>query len=110
MLEGGGGIKIGLTATTSSTSALGNQDVNNVPVPRLRNSCGAPPPGFSRMTSATPPQMNPVVRVATTSGIRDVITIRPFNAPMTAAATRTATATSKDCPKLAFSMPPAATT
>ena len=41
---------------------MGSQVVNSVPAPRLRNSGGAPPPGFSMMSSATPPQMKPDVK------------------------------------------------
>ena len=62
------------------------------------------------MRSATPPQMKPVVSVATTSGTREKTTMRPFTAPIAAPARRTATARSRDCSKHAFSIVRAART
>ena len=41
------------------------------------------------MSNATPPQMNPVVSVATTSGMREKATTRPFSKPWPAPAIST---------------------
>ena len=62
---------------------------------------GAPPPGFSRISSATPPQMKPVVSVTMTSGTRETTTRSPLIAPIAAPAARIATASKSASPKLA---------
>ena len=70
---------------------LDSHGVNSVPVASARNPSGAPPPGFSRISNATPPRMNPVLSVTITSGTRDTTTRRPFTAPTKAPAQRIAT-------------------
>ncbi len=95
------GIQMSATATTSRTSELDSHSVIRVPVPRFANSGGAPPPGFSRISSATPPQMKPVVSVTITSGTRETMTRSPLTAPMAAPAARIARASHSASPKLA---------
>ena len=84
--------------------------MNSVPVASLRNSCGAPPPGFSRISSATPPQMNPVASVTITSGTRENTTSTPLTAPTRAPATGSTTESTSDSPNPASSIVLAAST
>ena len=104
------GIHIAARATTSRISEFDSHSVMNVPVPRLRNSGGAPPPGFSSISNATPPQIKPVVSVTMTSGTRETMTISPFTAPIAAPAIKTAIARNSASPKLAFLIVLAAST
>ncbi len=53
------------------------------------------------MSNATPPQMKPVVSVATTSGMREKATTRPFSNPWPAPATNTRIESASDWPKVA---------
>ena len=94
----------------SKTRELDSHSVMSVPVPRLRNSGGAPPPGLSSIKSATPPQMKPVVSVTMTSGTREIITSSPLTAPIAAPATRIAAASASASPKLALLIVLAAST
>ena len=89
---------------------LDSQGVNSVPVASARNASGAPPPGFSRISSATPPQMKPVLKVTITSGTRDTTTRRPLIAPTRAPAQRIATASPSAWPNPASSIVLAAST
>ena len=83
------------TAATSSRRALGNHGATSVPAARLRNPSGAPPPGFSMISNATPPQMKPVVSVTTTSGMRDTTTVAPLIAPARAPTPRMPSASNR---------------
>ena len=56
------------------------------------------------MSKATPPQMNPVVSVATTSGMREKATTRPFTNPAAAPAISTTIERAKDWRKSACCM------
>ena len=72
------GIQIAARATTSRISELDSHSVNERAGAEIEEFGGAPPPGFSRISSATPPQMKPVVSVTITSGTRETTTRSPL--------------------------------